>query len=55
MTSNSTKSIDFLGLDFVRDPRSHRFSLREPGTDDAWTATPGEFRRRYPDGPAWEG
>jgi ribosome modulation factor len=27
----------------------------EPGIQDAWTATPDEFRRRYPDGPTWDG
>jgi hypothetical protein len=26
----------------------------EPGADDAWTTTPHAFRRRYPDGPAWD-
>ena len=26
----------------------------EPGGDKSWTKSPAEFRRRYPDGPAWD-
>jgi ribosome modulation factor len=26
----------------------------EPGGDKSWTRSPAEFRRRYPDGNAWD-